>query len=596
MPKTDMKIDVQTQKNVDSWLEGSYDEASKQEIKKLQQESPQELIDAFYQHLSFGTGGLRGKMGVGTNRLNIYTIRNATQGLANYILKSKTKKQHLVIIGYDSRHHSRQFAEESAKVLAANKIEVYLYKELRPVPLVSFGVLHKKCTAGIMITASHNPAVYNGYKVYWEHGAQVLPPDDVGIIEEVNKITEPSMVKVAKLNDPLIHEVNGEIDKAYLRAIAPLALHPGNNQTRGKELSIVYTSLHGAGITMTPKALESWGFTNLHFVEEQIQPNGDFPTVEKPNPEEHAALKLGIEQMKRKNADILIANDPDVDRIGVAVAHEKEYRVITGNEMAIMLIEHICRSLLSTKQMPPKAMFIKTIVTSELCKDIVEHYGASILDVLTGFKYIGEKMAGWAAENRRLVVTHQFIFGCEESYGYLFGSHVRDKDGVVLAPLIAEMSLQLKLQNKTLVDFLYEIYQKYGVFHNECVSLTFEGKEGAEKITSIMKQLRQSPPKRILKADVLKINDYFVHDTTSLPSGKKEPLLLPKSNVLVFCLSDHSKVIVRPSGTEPKIKFYCEVVDKHYHRDTHAIKKAINKCALHAAEIIEDLKRSIGAV
>ena len=567
-----MKVDDKTEANVESWLKGDYDDASKEAIKKM---STEELLDSFYQHLSFGTGGLRGLMGVGTNRMNVYTVRAATQGLANYINAKKAKKR--ALIGYDSRHHSHEFAMEAARVLAANGIETFIYKELRPVPLVSFGVLYKQATAGIMITASHNPPEYNGYKVYWSHGGQVLPPHDVGIIDEVNKIKEPKQVKHVETSS-LIHEVDEEIDAAYIKAIAPLALHRGDNETHGKDLKIVYTSVHGAGITMVPKALGEWGFKNVILVDKQVIPDGDFPTVKKPNPEEQAALKLGVEKMKETGADILIANDPDSDRIGIVASEGDEPFYLNGNEVACLVLEHICRSLKTAKQMPPKPMFIKTIVTTELFATIAHNYHAECLDVLTGFKYIGEKIATWEEENKRLATTHHYIFGGEESYGYLYGTHVRDKDGIIMAAIIAEMALQLKLEGKTIPDFLFEIFQKYGVYANKSTSFEFEGKAGHDKMNQMMEKLRTDPPKKIGNIDVESIEDYLTHQKKILGSTQTEPLLLPKSNVILLRLADGSKVVVRPSGTEPKIKFYCEVTDKHFHPDKHSVQKSLEKC------------------
>ena len=580
-------MDDKTEANVESWLKADYDQASKEAIKKM---STEERVDAFYQHLSFGTGGLRGIMGVGTNRMNVYTVRAATQGLANYINAKGTIKS--VVIGYDSRHHSHEFAMEAARVLAANKIEVFIYKELRPVPLVSFGVLYKKAQAGIMITASHNPPEYNGYKVYWSHGGQVLPPHDTGIIDEVGKIKEPSQVQRAE-SSPLIHEINGEVDAAYLKAIAPLALHRGHNETHGKELKIVYTSLHGAGITMVPKALEEWGFKNVILVEKQVIPDGNFPTVKKPNPEEPAALSLGVETMKANRADLLIANDPDSDRIGIVATERGEPFYFTGNEVACMVLEHLCSTLKTMKQMPAKPMCIKTIVTTELFSTIAHHYDADCLDVLTGFKYIGEKISAWEDEPEKLTSKHHYIFGGEESYGYLYGTHVRDKDGVIMAAIIAEMALQQKLLGKTLADFLFEIFCKYGVYANRSSSFEFEGKPGQDRMDQMMEKLRSKPPTKIGEVDVLLVEDYRKRQRCDLISGHTEPLLLPKSNVFVLRLADGSKLVVRPSGTEPKIKFYCEVTDKHSHPDRHSAEKALERCSQKTQEKIELLYRLI---
>lgn len=594
MAGTQAVIDKETQKNIDLWLKGDYDDASKNEIRRLQRENPEELLDAFYTHLNFGTGGLRGIMGVGTNRMNAYNVRAATQGLANYILKQTPKaNKHSVVISYDCRLHSREFAEEAAKVLAANNIEVFLYKELRPVALASFGVLYKHCTAGIMVTASHNPPKYNGYKVYWSHGGQVLPPHDKGIIDEVNKITANKMVKkVEQLSHPLIHEVDGEIDAAFIDAIRPLQMHPGDNKSKGKELHVVYTSLHGAGITMVPRALNDWGFTNQTIVDEQKTPDGNFPTLKNPNPEEPEAMRLGIKKLQAVKGDLLLATDPDTDRLGVVVMHNHEPFFFNGNETVCLLAEHLCRSMEVTHSKPPKPMFIKTIVTTELFRKIVEHHGATCLDVLTGFKYIGEKISQWEEDKVNHVTPHHFIFGGEESYGCLLGTQVRDKDAIVTAACVCEAALQMKLQNKTLVDLLYEIYLKYGVYREKLLSLTFEGKEGVDKMHAMMLHLRQNPPTSIDGIPVVTLEDYLSRTTLHLATGNKEPIILPKSDVLRFWLEDDTKIVVRPSGTEPKIKLYGGIRDRHHHPASEkALIQAIQACDKRLDEILLTTKK-----
>jgi len=590
MDKVKAVMDSETQKNIDSWLQGGYDEASKNEIRHLQRENPKELLDAFYRHLDFGTGGLRGIMGVGTNRMNSYTVRAATQGLANYILKQKISGKPSVFIGFDSRHHSREFATETAQVFAANGIHVYLYKDLRPVANISFGVLQKKCLAGVMITASHNPPKYNGYKVYWSYGGQVLPPHDKEIIEEVKRITSISMIKNVTLPHTLVEEVGEELDHDYLKAIHEWQMHPGTNHTHGKELKVVYTSLHGGGITMIPDALQDWGFTHLTLVDEQKKPDGDFPTVKSPNPEEHAAMALGIEKLKSVQGDILLGTDPDTDRLGVVVMHQGKPFFFDGNQVACLLIEHVCHSLHETQSMPPKAMFIKTIVTTELFKRIAEHYKAGCLDVLTGFKYVGEKIHQWEEEKSTGVQTHHFILGAEESYGYLLGTHVRDKDAIISSTCICEAALQMKLKGKTLVDLLREIYLKYGVYREKLLSLTFEGKDGADKIRHMMEGLRKNPPKRIADKKVDIFEDYLNHTCLHIETGHQEPLILPKSDVLRFWLEDHSKIVIRPSGTEPKIKLYCGVTEKHHQADMQAVDLAIASCDTRLDRLMESLK------
>lgn len=585
------EMDTQTKNNVDSWLSGSYDEATKNEIRKLQKENPHELIDAFYTRLEFGTGGLRGKMGVGTNRMNVYTVRAATQGFANYLNKQSKKEKHSVLIGYDSRNNSLFFAQESAKVLASNNIQVYLYNTVSPVALVSFGLLHKKCSAGIMITASHNPAVYNGYKVWWSNGAQVLPPHDTGIIEEVNKIQDPSQVSVKPFAPSMIQEVGEDIYNAYLQTIRNLQLHPGQNRTKGKNLKIVYTSLHGAGITIVPKALTDWGFSNVTLVDEQCKLDGNFPTVKSPNPEESEALKMGIDKLKAVNGDILLATDPDSDRIAVVVMHNNQPFTLNGNETACLLLDHICSSLKESHSMPPKPVCIKTIVTTELFAAIANYYGINHLDVLTGFKYIGEKIAEWEDEAHSPVTAHHYIFGGEESYGTLYGTHARDKDAVIAAGLISEAALHLKEQNKTLIDYLYAIYHKHGVFREKLLSMTFEGKEGVDRMHQMMNEMRQNPPKLINGVAVEVFEDYLTHTHMSMESGHKEPLILPKSDVIRLWLADKTKIVVRPSGTEPKIKIYVGCFDKHFLTDFKAIQKSIQATDLKADEYLQFMKQ-----
>lgn len=556
-----MQFDETTQKNVDTWLNGSYDDESKSEIKQLLKESPEKVVDAFYTRLAFGTGGLRGVMGVGTNRLNQYTIAAATQGLANYINKERSKGPHSVLIGHDSRNNSAFFSEVAARVFAANNIRVYMYKEMRPVPMVSFGCRHKKCIAAIMITASHNPPEYNGYKVYWEDGAQVLPPHDEGIIKEVYDINDLSQIKsLPDLNSNLIHMVNENLDRSYLDTVRNLQFYPDQNKLKGNKLKLIYTALHGSGITMVPKILNDWGFTNTHLVQRQAIPDGNFPTVEKPNPEEEKALKMGIKQMLDEKADILMGTDPDCDRIGVAIMHECKAALLSGNEMACICIHHICEALASQKKLPQNGAFVKTIVTSELFKTIAESYHLNCFNVLTGFKYIGQLIREWEKCDP---VKYQYLFGGEESYGYLLGTHSRDKDAIIMAGLIAEAALHAKLQGKTLIDILHDIYQKHGIFREKLTSIVYpDTKETKEKIKKMMENLRQSPPKSFGNKSVRVLEDYKTSKKVDLATGKEEPLTLPSSNVLLFWLEDGTKLVIRPSGTEPKVKIYCGVVDQ----------------------------------
>lgn len=550
-------FDPVTRANIEAWLHGHYDQDTKKKLLEMLEKQPQEVRDAFYTSLAFGTGGLRGVMGLGTNRMNRYTVGAATQGIANYLLQQPLPgdHKHAVFISYDSRLHSKEFALHAACVLAGNGIRVFLTKELRPTPLVSFGCRHLHCSAAIMITASHNPPEYNGYKVYWKDGAQILPPHDTGIIEEVRKIADVDQVKTCSLPSPLIQEVGEEIDQAYFEAIAPLQLYPVENQAHGHFLRIVYTSLHGAGITMVPKALAGWGFTNVDCVQEQCRPDGTFPTVHSPNPEERAALLLGIEQLLAKEADILLATDPDTDRMGVAVRHQGKEVILNGNQIACLCLYHICEALKKKKAFPLRAGFIKSIVTTELFCKIAESYGGACFDVLTGFKYIGEKIRQWEEDTEK----YQYIFGGEESYGYLLGTHARDKDAVVASCLFAEVALQAKRDGKTVVDILNLIYERFGIFREKLVSITLKGKEGVDKMRALMESLRAHPPKKIGKSAVRTVADYACGLRRELATGKTEKIALPHSDVLIFWLEDGSKVAIRPSGTEPKIKVYAEV-------------------------------------
>lgn len=553
------ELDTQTLKNVNAWLEGSYDDATKAKIRDLQLTNPKELIDAFYTNLEFGTAGLRGIMGVGTNRMNRYTVCAATQGLANY-LKTQPGGNFSVFIGYDSRHDSRLFAEEASKVLAANGIKVYLTKDIRPTPLVSFGCRYKKCSAAIMITASHNPPEYNGYKVYWNDGGQVLPPHDIGIILEAHKIQDYSQVKrLDTLNSPLIEEVSTEVDDAYYAATSAEQLLPAQNKEHGSKLKVVYTSLHGTGITLIREELKRWGFEELILVKEQVTPDGDFPNAPSANPEEKKALDLGIEYLIKYKADLLIANDPDADRVGVVVRHGDEITILNGNQMACILTEHVCHAKKRENKLPKNGAFIKTIVTTEMVQSIADHYSQKLVNVLPGFKYIAEKIREWESSPD----GYQYQFGGEESYGYLLGTATRDKDAIICSALICEAALNQKLQNKTLVDALEDLYKKYGNYVESLVSVKYsETKEGKEKMAKAMENLRKAPPTHIGNSQVVIFEDYLTRKHTDLLTGKTSEITLPKSNILLFRLENGTKIVIRPSGTEPKIKLYCGTINQ----------------------------------
>lgn len=547
----------EAQKNLSLWLEGPYDAATKEEILKQLQADPKGLEDAFYTHLSFGTGGLRGLMGVGTNRMNGYTVRAITQGLANY-LKKIVQGPLSVCIGYDARHHSRFFAEETAKVLAGNAIRVFLFQDIRPTPLVSFACRNKKCSAAIMITASHNPSAYNGYKVYWSDGGQVVSPHDRGILEEVSCIQDPSQVQTASLlSDSRIEWLGEKMDQLYLDATSTLQIYPQDNQIFGENLQIVYTSLHGTGGTLVPKILHRWGFSHVLPVSAQMTADGDFPTVASPNPEEPAALAMGKQLLVEQQADLLLATDPDADRVAAMVLHRGEPVTLTGNQLAALCLQHICSGLASQGRLPLRAAFVKSIGTTELFTAICAHFQRPCHNVLTGFKYIAEKIRQWEEAPNGL----QYLFGGEESLGYLMGSLVRDKDGVSSSALICEAALQAKKQGKTLVDCLEDLFYTYGVYQESLLSLHFgETKAGKEQMQQAMSRLRKHIPKTIEGLRVICLEDCLSSQKKDLLSRRSSPSLLPISDVLLFWLEDKSKILIRPSGTEPKVKIYCAAV------------------------------------
>lgn len=533
-------MDLTVEKKVKVWLKEPFDTKTRAEIQTLLDTNTKELEESFYTDLSFGTGGLRGLMGVGTNRMNIYTVRRATQGLANYLHKVESTTTLSVAISFDNRNGSKEFAKEAAQTLIQNGIDVYLCDDLRPTPFVSFLCRLKKANAAIMITASHNPKEYNGYKVYWNDGAQVVPPHDIGIIEEVNRITDYSLPTVK--TPGILYSIGQQEDQAYIHTLSSLQNFSEINKNLGHTLSIVYTSLHGTGITLIPQALFSWGFSSVRLVENQCIPDGNFPTVALPNPEHVEALHLGLTLLEQQQADLLLATDPDADRLGVAVWHKGKPCILNGNEIAALCAEYLC-SHHKTKNHPA---VVTTIVSTDLIETICQAHNTNCYRTLTGFKYIGELIHHWEKEP---TISPSFLFGAEESYGYLYGTHSRDKDGVISCCLLAEMTLYCKNQGLTLVDYLHSLYAKYGIFREKTTSIDFApGKEGIETIVQLMQHLRTTPPKELGGVLIVKQLDYLEKDTG-----------LPSSDVLAFYLEDGSKILIRPSGTEPKIKIYGSV-------------------------------------
>ena len=531
---------------VNTWLNDDYDIETKNEIRRLMAEDPNELNESFYRTLEFGTGGLRGIMGVGPNRMNKYTVAAATQGLANYMKKNFPGMDLKVAVAHDSRNNSRYFAEVTAQVMAANGIHCYLFEDLRPTPELSFAVRHLQCQAGVMVTASHNPKEYNGYKAYWDDGGQIVPPHDKAIIAEVNAVTKLSQIHWEG-NPDKVQIIGKEVDDVYLAKILALSGNPEAIR-RHHDLSIVYTPLHGTGITMVPKALEMYGFTNVTVLESQSTPDGNFPTVASPNPEEKSAMELAIRKADEIGADLVLATDPDADRVGIAVRNDHgEMELFNGNMTGSLLVYHLLSQWQKNGMLTGKEFIVKTIVTTELIRAIAESFKVESFDVLTGFKYIAEKI--------KEQVGHTFIVGGEESYGYLVGDFVRDKDAVSACCMIAELAACLADEGKTLYTQLKELYVKYGFYKEDLLSITKKGQSGAAEIKKMMDDFRSCPPKEINGSAVTKVIDYKA-STTTLSDGTVTAIDLPKSDVLQFFTADGTKVTVRPSGTEPKIKFY----------------------------------------
>ncbi len=537
------------------WLNSNIDSESKSQIESwINGNKEEDLIEAFYKDLEFGTGGLRGIMGVGSNRMNKYTVGMATQGLANYLKKTYPDSPISVAIAHDSRNNSPFFAETTAAVFSANGIKVYFFEALRPTPELSYAIRELGCQSGVVVTASHNPKEYNGYKAYWNDGGQLVPPHDKNVIAEVNNIQNINEVKFDK-DESKIEVIGKNIDKKYLDSIAGQSVSPDAIKAQ-HDLKIVFTPIHGTGITLVPAILEKIGFTNVHVVEEQAEPNGNFPTVVYPNPEEAEALSIALKKAQELDADLLMGTDPDADRVGTAVKNNKgEWQLLNGNQTGSLLIYYMLEAWKQRNKLNGNQYIVKTIVTTDLIHKIAAEYGVESIDTLTGFKYI-------ASVIKELEGKKEFIAGGEESYGYLIGDFVRDKDAVASCAFIAEMAAFAKNQGKTVYDMLLEMYGRFGYYKEKLISVTKKGKKGAEEIQHMMSELRSNPPQVIAGSRLVKIADYQQGVSMDIDAGKEEALDYEKSNVLQFFTEDGSKISARPSGTEPKIKFYISVNTK----------------------------------
>lgn len=541
------------------WLEDPYfDERTKEELRSIA-ENPAEIEDRFYKELDFGTGGLRGVIGAGTNRMNIYTVRKATQGLANYISKQGGADRGIAI-AYDSRHFSPEFADEAARCMAANGIKAYIFDELRPTPELSFALRTLKCIAGVVVTASHNPPEYNGYKVYWADGGQITAPRDKEIISEVRNVTDyhtvKTMTKEEAMAAGLYRYIGEEIDVAYMAELKKQIIHPELIREMAEELKIVYTPFHGTGNKPVRRILAELGFKQVYVVPEQERPDPAFSTLKYPNPEDPEAFAMALALAKKVDADIILATDPDADRLGIYAkdVHSGEYIPFTGNMSGMLIAEYILRERTAEKTMPENPALVSTIVTTNMAAAIAKDYDVKFIEVLTGFKYIGEQIK-WMEEAQK----GNYVFGLEESYGCLAGTHARDKDAVVAVMCLCEMAAWCKKQGKTVWDQMIGLYEKYGFYKEDQYAITLKGIDGAERISKIMDGLRRNPPQNFGELKVLKVRDYLTDQVIDLETGVQTGTGLPKSNVLYFELTDDSWCCARPSGTEPKIKFYMGV-------------------------------------
>lgn len=567
-------------KKAETWLSNGFNEETRREVRDMLDNDEKKLTDAFYQDLEFGTGGLRGIMGAGTNRMNIYTLGMATQGLSNYIIKQVGSTGVRVAIAHDCRNNSRYFAETTANIFSANGFEVYLFESLRPTPELSFAIRHYKCQSGVVITASHNPPEYNGYKAYWNDGGQVVAPHDDGIIEEVRKITSVSDIKFEGRKEK-IRIIGKETDDIFLREVLKMSLNPETIK-KFSDIPIVYTPIHGTGITLVPPALSLFGFKNIIHVPEQDINDGNFPTVKSPNPEEPDALKLAIKKAVETNAELVMATDPDADRLGLAVKDRSgQYILLNGNQTGVILVWYILSQYKARNRYKGNEYIIKTIVTSDLLEKIAEGFNVKFYNVLTGFKFFAELIR----ENEG---KEKYIGGGEESYGFLPGDYVRDKDAVASCALAAEATAWAKENGMSLYELLLDIYVKFGLYKEKLINIVRKGKEGADEIKAMMKGYRSNPPEMINGSRVIMINDYEKQISHDILNGSKTDISLTKSDVLQFFLADGSKISVRPSGTEPKIKFYFSVNTKLSSADKfEETEKVLDK---RIDDIIKDMK------
>jgi phosphoglucomutase len=544
-------MDAMIEQKVATWLNGAYDEDVKTSIKELQQNNPDELAEAFYRNLEFGTGGLRGIMGIGTNRMNKYTVGMATQGYANYLKKSFPNEEIRVAIAHDSRNNSRFFAETAANVFAANGLKVFLFEDLRPTPELSFTIRQLGCKGGVVCTASHNPKEYNGYKAYWTDGGQLVPPHDKNVIAEVEKIGDVNDVKWSG-GEANITIIGKDIDEAYIQMVKGLSVYPEVIQQQ-KDLKIVYTPIHGTGIKLVPPVLKAFGFENVTIVDEQATPNGNFPTVHYPNPEESEAMSIGLKRAQELDADILCGTDPDADRVGIGVKDTKgNWVLMNGNQTAVLAFNYMIESRKEKGLQQPNDMVVKTIVTTNMIDVIAQKAGVHCYNVLTGFKYIAELI-------REKEGKENYIVGGEESYGLMIGDKVRDKDAVSAVALLCEMAAYEKSKGRSLYEKLLDLYTQFGYYQEDLISITKKGRNGQQEIAEMMEDFRANPPKELGGSKVAEFLDYEKQIKTNLVTGETEKITLPKSNVLQFITEDGSKISARPSGTEPKIKFYFSV-------------------------------------